>query len=121
MEELLLRTILIGLQALLVGVSGYVTTMLLTVEEGPFDMFVRFREWVGVVTGMHGESIPRDDLTGARLVLAKALTCPYCTSVYTTVLLAVPVLFYNPNWIDFPLSVPVALGVARLLIVKELK
>lgn len=63
-------------ELVLVGFAGWRLASLLVNEEGPFDVFTRFRDVVGV---------PRvGEITG---VLPKLFSCVWCTSVWTTLLM----------------------------------
>ncbi len=72
---------------ILIGLGAWRLASLLVQEDGPWDVFVRVRDWTGMPLG-----------TG---FFAKLLGCIWCTSVWTGtalygVWLLVPVLSYLP-------------------------
>ena len=63
---------------LLVAATWRVTSLLVN-EDGPFDLFMRFREWAGVYYPLNESNQPV-------YPLGHLLSCFYCTSVWVAVL-----------------------------------
>jgi hypothetical protein len=60
-------------------------TSLIVNEEGPFDIFVKLRTYIGIETNAYGVS-------GGNNMIAKALTCIWCTSLWVSFLAS----FFSP-------------------------
>lgn len=60
---------------LILALTTYRLTLLMSKEPGPFDMFGRFRSWVGVKFDEHS----RPYATGQ---ISEMVLCPYCLSVW---------------------------------------
>jgi len=67
-------TIDLVLRALLIGLGGWRLGSLLVHEDGPWRVFLRFRDWAGVPRGA-------GEIAG---FWAGLLSCIYCASVWTT-------------------------------------
>ncbi len=72
-------------------------TSLLVNEDGPFDLFVRFRDWIGI-------GYDEDGLCAGRNDIAKMLCCTRCTSVWVGLAVALLIPIGNPLAIGFSLS-----------------
>ena len=60
-------------------------------EEGPWDIFARFRYWLGVRYNAQSERI-------SETMLGQLVTCVWCTSVWVSVLFFIPYSFFpNPT------------------------
>lgn len=60
-------------------------TSLIVNEEGPFDIFVNLRKYIGIETNAYGVNVGNN-------VIAKALTCIWCTSLWVSFLAS----FFSP-------------------------
>lgn len=69
--------------AILVGLAAWRLTSLLGQEAGPFDVFLRFRERLGF---QHDEQ--SKPVSWPENVVALAVACPLCLSVYMVLLCA---------------------------------
>lgn len=107
--------------SLMSGLAGQALAMMLVYEEGPFELFSRIRDFAGIVTNEFGQQEAKDGMGVIRTTIAKALMCPYCTSVYTTAVWAPMALFVNSNLLLVLLSTAAALGVSRYLVAHEMK
>lgn len=103
------------------GLAGYAMAMIMTFEEGPFEIFSKIRDAVGIITNEYGQKVPEDGLGAIRENAAKALLCPYCTSVYTTFFAFIIVLLVSGISVHTILSYLAALGVARYMISNEVE
>lgn len=107
--------------SLMSGLAGQALAMMLVYEEGPFELFSRIRDFAGIVTNEFGQAEPMAGMGAIRTTIAKALMCPYCTSVYTTVVWAPIATLASHNIFLILLSVAAALGVSRYLVAHEMK
>lgn len=78
---------------LLVAGSTFFIVVMLQQFEGPFDVFLRIREWIGV---------------GVKYTfLAKLWACPYCLSTWVSLpLLIIIALIAGKDALPFPLLFP---------------
>lgn len=60
---------------IIMGLATWRMTSLMVSEDGPWDMLARMRSWVGVCYDDHSEACGRN-------VIAQALTCEWCFSVW---------------------------------------
>lgn len=95
------------LEVLLLSLATWRMASLLVNEEGPFRVFERIREWVGI----RGPEVPDRFLAGV-------LSCVWCCSLWVGA--GWTILFYLfPNivgWLAFPFALSaVAIGVDRFL------
>lgn len=103
------------------GLAGYAMAMLMTFEEGPFEIFSKIRDASGIITNEYGQRVPDSELSVIKENVAKALLCPYCTSVYTTFFAFIVILFVSGFSVHTILSYLAALGVARYMINNEVE
>lgn len=74
------------IQLIFLSVVCWRLSMMLFQEYGPFDIIVRFRDWIGVLND------PKEGCSGKN-VLAKLFCCYKCLSVWIGLFLAI--LFYR--------------------------
>lgn len=94
---------------LVLGLATWRLTSLLVKEDGPWDVFARFRSWVGV--RFNAQSEPYGDT-----FLGSLLVCVWCTSVWVGGYLAMAYLI-NPS-VTAILSLPFALSAFTIFIQK---
>lgn len=64
------------IELLLVAIlTTYRLTLLVSKEAGPFDMFGRFRSWVGVEFDQYSKPVATNQF-------AEMILCPFCLSVW---------------------------------------
>lgn len=65
------------LRCALAILAAYRVAQLISIDHGPFDVFLRLRDWAGVPDrGRDGRPIKE---------LARLLACPYCIGLYASV------------------------------------
>lgn len=64
-------------QAILIGIAAWRITALLSYEQGPFDIFVRFRKFLGF-DHTFGKPISWPDT-----FLANIISCVWCLGIYS--------------------------------------
>ena len=67
-------------EAVLVGAAAWRISSLLSTERGPFDIFLKFREFLEIGHNAKGEPDVWPDS-----FLPKMLSCVWCSSLYTAV------------------------------------
>jgi hypothetical protein len=65
---------------LIAALATYRWTLLVNKEDGPADIFGRFRSWMGVTYDQYSNPVA----TNGR---AEALLCPYCLSVWVGIVM----------------------------------
>lgn len=96
------------------GLVCWRITSLLVNEDGPLDIFARFRRRIGVYydeySNVHGKN-----------VIARALTCVWCTSVWVAVPLAIFASYSanNRTWIALAQFLFYALSISAMAIVVD--
>lgn len=94
---------------LVLGLAAWRLTSLLVNEDGPWNIFARFRHWVGVRFNEKSEPYGTN-------FLADGLTCVWCTSVWVGVCLTV---WWAANeWLTPLLCLPFALSTLSILVQK---
>lgn len=96
---------------LVLGLATWRLTSLLVKEDGPWDLFARFRSWAGVKFDARSEPY-------AATFLGSLLTCVWCTSVWVG-------SFLTLSWMLAPLitrflSMPFALSTLAIFIQKAM-
>ena len=80
-------------------------------EEGPFDIVIKFRHWIGVRYDERSEAYGQNEF-------AKVFTCIYCLSVWLAII-ATGLYWYNPvvtTWLAMPFALSaVAMVMKRCL------
>lgn len=84
------------MQFVLLALAVYRVAMLLTRDDGPFDIFLRLRVWAGVYD--------LDEQGSIMSPLGKLFECPYCVGLYASlpaafILLYVPFTLEGLGWI----------------------
>lgn len=87
----------------ILALAVYRLTFLLTSEEGPFDVFLLLREYVGIVDH---PVIPNQQT--ATTFLGKVLMCGYCTSIWVS--FGVALLFFLLGDVSLWMLLPFALS-----------
>lgn len=98
---------LVGL--IILGLAVWRVTSLLVDEEGPWEIFCRLRQWAGVRYDVRSEAYGTN-------VVAKAMCCVWCLSVWTGAAFSLAFLI-NPTVTLF-LSLPLALSAICIIIGK---
>lgn len=88
-------------QALLIGLAGWRVAHLLVVEDGPFDIFEKIRQMVGIKSG------EIDSFFGL------LLSCMFCTTVWTCI-------FMYGLWLLSPTAVIVIAAMSIALMAEAL-
>jgi len=65
-------------------------TLMLMYESGPYDIFERMRQVVGIKEGYI------ENRTGIKLQIQRILLCYYCTSIYMAVITYLAMLYFAP-------------------------
>lgn len=92
-----------------VALAGHALSKLLAEENGPLDIFVKFREFIGITEEVEEELEEGNrDVVDSLGVLGKMFICGVCSSTAVTLLLAVVGLIPYLNIIPIILS-PVGL------------
>ena len=67
-------------EALLIAAAGWGCTAMLSYEKGPFNIFVKIRQLIGIQHDDQGQPTVWSDN-----VLANAVSCPWCLGIYGAV------------------------------------
>lgn len=81
----------------LFGLATWRITSLIVDEDGPFDMFVKFRSFIGVYYDEYSQAQGRN-------VVARAFTCFWCASIWVSVVVALLAGYYS-TLLEFFVSV----------------
>jgi hypothetical protein len=94
------------IETILLALAVWRLTSLLVDEDGPLDIFVKFRHLIGVRYDEYSNKYGKN-------VIANALLCHWCMSVWIGLLLA-PLSKYSVN---IPMLIVVALALSALSII----
>lgn len=100
----------------IVGLIGYVLTTLLLHTDGPLDIFLRFRVYVGLdlpVMGVEPVTYVRDG--NPTSFVAKLLACYWCTTTWMCLVTAVGyILLGNAPWMKLVFIWLASIGISSL-------
>jgi hypothetical protein len=75
----------------LTALAAWRLASLLAQEDGPFAMFARLRHWAGVRSVVTRDAQGNPQATRvAQNTLAEGLTCVWCTSIWTAIIMSIP-------------------------------
>jgi len=98
--------------AAVAGASGFSLSMILTLTDGPYDVFETLRYIVGLRYDEYSEIVVDPELTGLRREIAKAYHCILCNMVWTSGISFA--LLYVP-WVNIAVAVFAASGFAYVM------
>lgn len=99
------------IEFLILGLAVWRLSSLLVHEEGPFDIFLRFRHWSGVGYTEYSNRVGKNEF-------ARALICLWCTSVWVGIIAALLyAIFREPVvWMASPFALSaVAIIIERIV------
>ncbi|MFG0252979.1 MAG: DUF1360 domain-containing protein [Phycisphaerales bacterium JB038] len=100
---------------LVLALATWRVSRILVEEDGPYDLFARLRNWLGVVDGDEGRYAEWVD-TYHRYTVAELFSCIYCMSVWVGIFYAV--LYAVSPVVSLWAGLPFALSAMALLINK---
>lgn len=90
------------------GIVCYRVARLIALEDGPFDMFTRFRSVMG--------AYDYDAQGKAKSMTGKLVSCPFCTGIWVSIILA---FLPNNKWVKWFEDMLVIAGIQTFLQSRE--
>lgn len=85
---------------LILSLAVWRISSLVSSEQGPWAMFEKYRQWMGVYYAPDGTLIPPNNQLG------KLIACPWCNSVWFSIIAVVLYVLFSTLivWIALPLA-----------------